>query len=361
MMVKKPMMMFYPALILIISIFSGMNMMGSEGMNGSFGGGNGTLSDPYIIEDVWDLQNISSDLSAHYILKNNISAAITKTWNLGEGFEPIDSSWDGFLGSLDGCNFTIFDLYINRSTKLNAGLFRKIGSGGCVKNISLMSFNIIGKESCGGLAGTNYYGTVSNCTCSGNLTGNDRMGGLIGSNFGIVTNCIVKGTVKGKDEVGGLLGNNYENNVSMCHTYVNVNGDEKVGGLIGCNYKGKISHCHSRGNITGKDREIGGLIGESGGFVTNCTATGNISGDDISGGLVGNNQNTLFNCTSNTNITGNDMIGGLVGRNNANVFQCESFGKIAGTSYIGGLVGINYHEKISKCNSTCNILGKGYQ
>ena len=60
--------------------------MGSEGMNGSFGGGSGTLSDPYIIEDVWDLQNISSNLSAHYILKNNINASITNTWNSGGRF-----------------------------------------------------------------------------------------------------------------------------------------------------------------------------------------------------------------------------------------------------------------------------------
>jgi len=47
--------------IVVISIFSGMQTMYAEGKDGSFGGGDGTAGNPYVIEDVWDLQNMSSD------------------------------------------------------------------------------------------------------------------------------------------------------------------------------------------------------------------------------------------------------------------------------------------------------------
>ena len=53
----------------------------AEGAGGSFGGGDGSAGNPYVIEDVWDLQNISSNLSAHYVLKNDIDASATASWN----------------------------------------------------------------------------------------------------------------------------------------------------------------------------------------------------------------------------------------------------------------------------------------
>ena len=54
--------------IVVISIFSGMQTMPAAGKDGSFGGVDGTAGNPYVIEDVWDLQNMSANLSAHYIL-----------------------------------------------------------------------------------------------------------------------------------------------------------------------------------------------------------------------------------------------------------------------------------------------------
>ena len=51
--------------------------------------GSGTLGDPYIIQDVTDLQNMNLDLAAHYVLGNDIDASETLTWNDGEGFVPL--------------------------------------------------------------------------------------------------------------------------------------------------------------------------------------------------------------------------------------------------------------------------------
>ena len=68
----------------------------AQGGNYSIGGGSGTASDPYLIEDVWDLQNMS--LNSHYALKNDIDATITKNWNFGAGFSPVGNNSNRFNG-----------------------------------------------------------------------------------------------------------------------------------------------------------------------------------------------------------------------------------------------------------------------
>ena len=42
-----------------------------------YSGGSGTIVDPYMIENVWELQNMTLDPSAHYALKNDIDATST--------------------------------------------------------------------------------------------------------------------------------------------------------------------------------------------------------------------------------------------------------------------------------------------
>ena len=51
--------------------------------------GTGTFLDPYIIEDVNDLQAMQDDLTAYYELGGDIDASATIGWNAGAGFLPI--------------------------------------------------------------------------------------------------------------------------------------------------------------------------------------------------------------------------------------------------------------------------------
>ncbi|MEW5937051.1 MAG: GLUG motif-containing protein [Candidatus Thermoplasmatota archaeon] len=72
---------------------------------GSFGGGNGTVGNPYIIEDVLDLQNMSANLSAHYALGNDIDASATESWgvtyqSLVAQWKMNESSWTGAAGEV---------------------------------------------------------------------------------------------------------------------------------------------------------------------------------------------------------------------------------------------------------------------
>ncbi|HDI12511.1 MAG TPA: hypothetical protein ENF64_00165, partial [Hadesarchaea archaeon] len=69
----------------------------------TFGGGSGTPEDPYIIENVEQLQAMKDNLSAHYALGNDIDASDTVNWNGGAGFEPVGTDDNPFTGDLDGC------------------------------------------------------------------------------------------------------------------------------------------------------------------------------------------------------------------------------------------------------------------
>jgi len=102
---------------------------------GAFSGaGSGTESGPYIITNVNQLQEMNNDLDAWYELGNDIDASDTINWNGGEGFVPIGNVTATFSGNFDGKNYAILDLFINRSSNDNQGLFRFTQN-------SLVSFN----------------------------------------------------------------------------------------------------------------------------------------------------------------------------------------------------------------------------
>ncbi|MFO8051072.1 MAG: hypothetical protein R6V01_05165, partial [Thermoplasmatota archaeon] len=125
-----------PILISVLLLTSGLSLIipMTDGAGTSpipvasgFSGGSGTESDPYQISNVTHLQNMSSDLDAHYILVNDINASATRTWNWNGtdymGFVPIGNDTDTetlgfqgteFTGSLDGRGWNITGLFINR-------------------------------------------------------------------------------------------------------------------------------------------------------------------------------------------------------------------------------------------------------
>ncbi|MDG6226273.1 MAG: hypothetical protein QCI82_12315, partial [Candidatus Thermoplasmatota archaeon] len=141
---KKGIATFFFILAMVLSAIPLKGSIVADAMNGSFGGGSGTVSDPYIIEDVWDLQNMSANLSAHYKLRNVIDASDTINWNSGAGFDPVGTFVKSFTGTFDGCKFTITGLCINRPSTDHVGLFGIIGSGGVVKNVGLIDNDVDG-------------------------------------------------------------------------------------------------------------------------------------------------------------------------------------------------------------------------
>ncbi len=237
------------------------------------GSGYGTEQNPYVIRDVYQLQEMHVDLEADYVLGNDIDASNTVSWNHGEGFVPVGQD-PNFSGSFDGRGYVITDLYINRPTESRVGLFGHITGGAEIKNVGLVHANITAHGTAGALVGYSLSSKVTNAWSSGSMTGTSSIqygiGGLIGVSSG-------HGAV-----------------VSRCCSFANVKttGINRSGGLIGFQLRGSIiTDCFATGDVTGK-RKVGGLIGdnthgEDGGYITRCYSTGKING--AGGGLVGHN------------------------------------------------------------------------
>ena len=138
------------------------------------------------IHNVYELQNMSKNLSGNYALANDIDATITKTWNNGSGFVPIGNYNNRFGGTFDGKGYKIINLYINRSSQNDVGLFGYTSKYAVIENVGLVNVSVSGNYDVGGLVGWNYYGTVSNSYATGNVSGNYAVGGFVGENYGTV-------------------------------------------------------------------------------------------------------------------------------------------------------------------------------
>ena len=114
------------SLVLILSNLLIVNMLiapiGANNFVAAFPGGNGTPGNPYQVGNVTDLQNMSSNLSANYILINDIDCSVTSGWNGGLGFSPIANDTNKvsigfqgptFTGSLEGQGYSPQHLYYN--------------------------------------------------------------------------------------------------------------------------------------------------------------------------------------------------------------------------------------------------------
>ena len=276
--------------VLVFVIFTWMPMNGGA-IKPLFAGGDGSPQNPFQITNVSELQNMSSNLSAHYVLMNNIDASNSSTWP-GGGFQPIGTSGFGFNGSFNGNGYNITNLYINIFDYYR-GLFGYTNATAHISNVTLLNITIIG--------------------------GRDYIGALVGYNKGTITNCSSIGVIEGNDYVGGLIGYNDGGAVTNCTTHSDTNGtgadSDYIGGLIGYNSGGTITNCTTHGHSTGTDDWIGGLIGNNnGGLVINCTTYGIMKGsDEYNGGLIGYNSGQVKNCHAVGEVYGDLEVGGLIG------------------------------------------------
>ena len=270
---------------------------------GAFGGGSGTPTDPYIIEDIDDLQAMQDDLEAYYALAGDIDASATSGWNTGQGFAPIGDADNRFSGGFDGRGFTITGLYINRPNTNNVGLFGHVGHDTgttIIKNVGLIDASIVGARGVGTLIGRvtgNANTLIENCFAEGGaVTGNGATGGLIGS-FN-----------SWRTTPGG------EDNPILRYSFTHVSvesvaeggGRDKFGGLVGCSQKGTIQNSYSRSSVTVTNgSRIGGLAGcvDFRGEIFNSYSTGLVDAEDSTavGGLVGNKVGPGFNVGVVTN------------------------------------------------------------
>ncbi len=331
----------------------------SEGEGFTFKEGLGTKEAPYMIENIYQLQAINEDLSAHYALSKDLDASETREWDDGAGFYPLGNRVKRFIGSFDGRGFVISDLFINRPSTNDIGMFGYIGSDGEIHNLGVKDSEVSGDSRVGLLVGNN-HGTIFNSYATGSVSGERYAGGLMGYNTGDnVSNSFADSEVNGYQYIGGLVGYNWKGAVSKSFALGDVSGNNNIGGFIGLN-TGSINSSYSTGNVSGNNR-VGGLTGfNSGDEVSNSYATGDVIGQGIYvGGLMGYNcAGNVLNSFATGSVIGELLIGGLIGWNDGTVLNSYASGSVKGNNQVGGLIGGGLNFGISNSYAIGSVTGK---
>lgn len=223
--------------------------------NGNFAGGDGTVNNPYLIEDAHDLNAVRNKLDKHYKLIKDIDLDVPP-YNEGEGWTPIGTSANQFQGSLDGDFKKIKKLYIKRD-RTYTGLFGRT-TNAKLSNIIIDSANITGADRTGSLVGECYKNNIiSNCSCYNiNMEINNiYSGGFVGtfnSTGNIIENCGVHGRIYTSKniEIGGFIDNvSYENNISNSYSMCDVISNDSVNGFARTvdSRAGFLKNCYSSG------------------------------------------------------------------------------------------------------------------
>lgn len=256
--------------------------------------GNGEVDSPYIITTAEELKWFRDEVNRG---RNNICAKIAdnvevidmstvchaadKSQNLEEvSWEPIGNTTNRYMGTFDGNNKTITNLYINANQEYS-GLFGYTFIS-TIKNLTFVNANVTNSNSFTGiLVGYGYGGTYQNIMTSTSceVNGGDGTGGIAGKLAGNAYNCVNYATVQGKEQVGGLF-SSYDSSTSItaCANYGKVTASSQwVGGLVGYFGSGTIQDCANYGDVKGTERVAGmaGYVYE--GKIQNVFSYGNVS------------------------------------------------------------------------------------
>ena len=359
-------------------IFSDSNTFEQNGITANayemnmekFSEGEGTKSNPYVIYDAYQLNNVRNNLNAYYKLGANINLSQFNNWI------PIGSIDVPFTGELDGAGFNISGLTIVSSDCLDIGLFGYCSKSAILNNINIsdVDINTVLKPSerirVGTIAGTN-LGYTNSCSATGEIdikietTSYLEIGGISGR-INWVNKCTnrvnISITSNGGVSSGGIAGTREEGNnyISYSSNYgkIKINsymGEVRSGGISGI--YGVIKYCENYGDVECTVTECGGWNS----FDYNCNV----------GGIVGSSSDAIFFSNNYGNIYGKAYraslcvggISGLLGYyGNGTMKNCINYGSVImankensyGTA--GRIVGVLYTRNIENCYSIDDTL-----
>ena len=219
--------------------------------------------------------------------KTDINITLDKNIDLtGKAWTPIGTDYDNsYKGTFDGGGHTITGLTFTTNDEF-AGLFGWLNRAGTVKNVVMEGVQITSNQiyggSIGGVVGSS-WGTIENCSVSGNVSGTVYVGGVVGVQIGgSITGCSSSATVKGTVDVGGVAGQtNSSATLTACYATGNViieiNPKKNIAGgsLVGMNAGISLLACYATGNVTSTGSStgkvhIGGFLGDNYTTVTAC-------------------------------------------------------------------------------------------
>lgn len=266
---------------------------------------------------------------------------------------------------------TITNLAINDSTSDYIGLFGYVWRNGeqytrpTIEYITIgNSCSFVGRNYVGGVVAYGQDVTISHCYNYATVTGNDKVGGIVGYNFGatVINGTTNHGTVKGHDYVGGIAGEADWGGLTGTDDAIianngTVEGNNYVGGIVGYLWTTySIVLAKNQNQVVGKNY-VGGIVGglkyhngynNSIAYSTNTGTIGNTSSSSNVGGILGgcvDNQIDfkIENCSNNGNIDAKNanFVGGVAGslKGKVTITNCENAYSISGKENVGGLVG----------------------
>jgi len=273
------------------------------------------LAEPIGISDCDGLQAMNNNLSADYILLNNIDCSDTINWNEGRGWTPIGAyEFEGniFTGSLNGQNYNISDVFMNRSigeqSIYGLGMFNIINQAS-FSNFKLINPNII-------------------------IDTNDELGSYSVCAIGTLVGWSSNSTI---ERVGALGGSMVVNDYSC-----------DVAGLVAYVDKGILNQTFYQGEVTASLGQNLGLLTayiEREAIVRDSYSIGTVTGDEFVGGLTGllNQDTTLINSYTVSVVNGNNYVYGLIG---------DAYGSVTNSYWNTDVSGIEANLSTEKGRTT---------
>lgn len=256
------------------------------------------------IETVEDFRKIDDDLSGNYVLAQNIDFG-------GNNYRPIAyKSGTSFTGKFSGNGHTISNISVNYDDDL-VGLFGT--NKGLIMNLAV-SGEVTGEEYIGGICAKN-EGTIYSCSFDGEVKQSattqrkGKVGGICGANYATISNCFNSADVSGKDCIGGICGEMFGNDpvVVYCVSVGKVSGftgSAIVGGIcgygIGVSYGGssELSHCRFDMDVSGSINLI-----NSGGAITNRGDNFSYNTEFLCGDNIGSFDPDIWNAAKGVVVT----------------------------------------------------------
>ena len=241
-------------------------------------------------------------------------------WNAGAGWAPIGEIDAPFTADFKGNRRTVSNLFIDRDTEDEVGLFGAIDRSR-ISGVSLINADVTGRDAVGSLLGDGVYGSVVDNHATGQVSGQNEVGGLVGRTWGTVWYSSAAVNVSGNAAVGGLVGHQNLNDTIASYATGDVEGMDAVGGLVGAvsDVDQVIEASYATGNVSGSGAR---LTDSDSGFII-C---------DLVGAF------TLSGPAETTTSTGGG-VGGLVGSSCGYIQVSYATGAVSGTAAVGGLVG----------------------
>lgn len=284
------------------------------------------------IETVEDFRKIEDDLSGNYVLAQDIDFG-------GNSYRPIAyKSGTSFTGKFSGNGHTISNISVNYDDDL-VGLFGT--NNGLIMNLAV-SGEVTGEEYIGGICAKN-EGTIYSCSFDGEVKQSattqrkGKVGGICGTNYATISNCFNSADVSGKDYIGGICGEMCGKDpvVVYCVSVGKVSGftgSAIVGGICGyganVSYGGspELSHCRFDMDVSGSINLI-----NSGGAITNRGDNFSYNTEFLCGDNIGSFDPDIWNAAKGVVVTP-DAKDGKFGTKTCYYMSLKCFGESGGVS-----------------------------